>query len=431
VDTDDAPVTGHSHSARSPLTAAERAERRFALGVLAVVLVPAAIATVVGLVWLWPGDTSAYVQEGATQFAVEGVSFPTGTVTGVEEMACQGQPGSTSTSDETCATLTVRVDEGTDAGHKASVPVSSAIYRSGVDSGDEVVLVRVPTQGQASYQFFDFERSVPLGVIAAVFALVVIAVARFRGLAAIVGLGFAFIILGKFILPGLLTGQTPMLYALVGSAAIMFVVLYAAHGFSARTTTALAGTLFGLLLSALLGFAFTDWAHLSGAGTEDDFRLAAGAPDLTLSAVVMTGVVVAGLGVLNDVTITQASAVWELHESSPTMGPGRLFTRAMRIGRDHIASSVYTIAFATAGATLPVLLLIYLYNRPLLDVLQTEALSEEVVRTLVGSIGLVLAVPLTTAIGVAVTRRAHPGSRRSTGRRRRRGDTVGFLDDDW
>jgi uncharacterized membrane protein len=146
---------------------------------------------------------------------------------------------------------------------------------------------------------------------------------------------------------------------------------------------------------------------------------------------VTTGVIIAGLGVLNDVTITQASAVWELHETSPTMRPGRLFSRAMRIGRDHIASTVYTIAFAMAGAALPVLLLIYLYDRPILDVLPSEAISEELIRTLVGSIGLVLAVPLTTAIGVAVTRHAGPRTRQPAGHRDSRGGRSGLVDGDW
>jgi uncharacterized membrane protein len=423
---------GHTHAHRSnhPLTEAERAERRMAVRILAVVLVPAAILTAVGLVWLWPGDVADHVREGGgTQFAAPGVSFPSGTVTDVKEMSCQGLPGSAPGPSETCATLTVRVDEGEDAGHEAEVPISSAIYRSGVNAGDGIVLVRVPTQGPPAFQFFDFERSLPLGAIALAFAIAVVAVARFRGLAAIVGLGFAYLILGKFMLPGLLTGESPVLYALVGSTAIMFVVLYAAHGFSARTTTALAGTLFGLLVTALLGLILTDWANLTGAGSEDDFILASAAPDLKLSTVVMTGVIVAGLGVLNDVTITQASAVWELHESSPDMDAGRLFTRAMRIGRDHIASTVYTIAFATAGAALPVLLLIYVYDRPLLDVLQSEAISEEITRTLIGSIGLVLAVPLTTAVGVAVTR--HAGPRTPPRTRRRHRSTRRSFDSDW
>jgi uncharacterized membrane protein len=113
------------------------------------------------------------------------------------------------------------------------------------------------------------------------------------------------------------------------------------------------------------------------------------------------------------------------------MGPGRLFTRAMRIGRDHIASTVYTIAFAMAGAALPVLLLIYLYDRPLLDVLQSEAINEEIVRTLVGSIGFVLAVPLSTAIGVAVTRHAGPSARRPVGHRGARSGGAGLVDGDW
>jgi hypothetical protein len=142
---------------------------------------------------------------------------------------------------------------------------------------------------------------------------------------------------------------------------------------------------------------------------EDDYVLAAAAPDLRLTSVVICGIIVAGLGVLNDVTITQASAVWELADQGASQR--RLFSRAMRIGRDHIASTVYTIAFATAGTSLSVLLLIKINNRPLLDVLMTERFAGEVLGILVGSIGLVLAVPLTTAVGVAVVRASGAGRR--------------------
>ncbi len=202
--------------------------------------------------------------------------------------------------------------------------------------------------------------------------------------------------------PALVAGSNPVMVGLIGSSAIMFVVLYATHGFSARTTTALVGTLFGLVLIAGLGYFATRWAHLTGVSAEEDYVLGAAAPNLKLTSVVICGVIVAGLGVLNDVTITQASAVWELADSDRSSK--KLFTRAMRIGRDHIASTVYTIAFATAGASLSVLLLIAVYDRPLFQVLQTEQFASEIVRTLVGSIGLVLAVPLTTAIGAAVVR---------------------------
>jgi hypothetical protein len=211
---------------------------------------------------------------------------------------------------------------------------------------------------------------------------------------------------------------------LIGSAAIMFVALYAAHGFSARTTTALVGTLFGLILIAVLGYVATKWSHLTGVAAEDDYVLAAAAPDLTLTSVVICGIIVAGLGILNDVTITQASAVWELADQSATHR--HLFSRAMRIGRDHIASTVYTIAFATAGASLGVFLLIKINNRPLLDVLLTERFAAEVLSILVGAIGLVLAVPLTTAVGVAVVRASGSGRPlvRPAGMARN-GDSVG------
>ena len=397
------------------VTAAELYRHRRALRILIVVLIPLAIWTLVGLVALWPGNVSDHVNADAAGYSVPGVTYPHATISGVEEIACDGLPGSTpGQSSNACATITATVSDGEGTGDVASVPLTQALYASGAVVGDSVVLIRVPPgDGQpASYQFSDFDRRTPLIVMSIVFAVVVVAVARWRGLASLLGLAFAAFILVKFMFPALVAGQNPVVVGLIGSSAIMFVVLYAAHGFSARTTTALVGTLFGLVLSAALGQAATRWAHLTGVASEDDYILAAATPDLLLTSVVVCGIIVAGLGVLNDVTITQASAVWELADGHYLDENGNalrlrnrdLFARAMRIGRDHIASTVYTIAFATAGASLSVLLLIAVYDRPLLQVLQTEQFSDEIVRTLVGSIGLVLAVPLTTAIGVAVVR---------------------------
>jgi uncharacterized membrane protein len=208
----------------------------------------------------------------------------------------------------------------------------------------------------------------------------------------------------KFMLPALLSGEDPLAVALVSSAAIMMVLLYLAHGVSIRTTTALLGTLFGLGLSAVLGTWAVGATHLTGVGSEDDLTLTAVAGQVRLSGLLLAGIVIASLGILNDVTVTQASAVWELRDLDPTVSPRRLFTGAMRIGRDHIASSVYTLVFAYAGAALPILLLINLADRPLSTILTGEAISQEIVRTMVGSIGLVLSVPLTTAVGVALVR---------------------------
>lgn len=410
----------HSHlpatEGGAPVTAADLYRHRRALRILVVVLIPLGVWTLVGLIALWPGDVSSHVNSDAAGYSVPGVSYPRAKITGVTEISCDGLAGSTSGVSATgCATITAQVLEGVGQGNTASVPLTQAVYSSGVEVGQVVKLIRVPpTDGQpVQYQFSDFERRVPLIAFALFFAAVVVAVARWRGLASLLGLGFAGFILVKFMFPALVAGQNPILIGLIGSSAIMFVVLYAAHGFSARTTTALVGTLFGLIVTAALGYLATRWAHLTGVAAEDDYVLAAAAPDLRLTAVVICGIIVAGLGVLNDVTITQASAVWELadgHDQDPTDAhPGRrLFTRAMRIGRDHIASTVYTIAFATAGASLSVLLLIAIYDRPLLQVLQTEQFSGEVLRTLVGSIGLVLAVPLTTAVAVAVVRASRP-----------------------
>jgi len=385
--------------------AAARRQRR-ALRLMIIILAPLAAATAIGLYALWPRDVSAHLQQNASQYSVPGMTLPTGLITKVQPISCSGQVGyiPDTAGDGKCAKLTVRVLEGPGEGQLTQVTLTQAQFASGATVGQKVKLARVPgdSHAPASYEFSDFDRTVPLFAFGLLFALAVIVVARWRGLAAMIGLGFAGFVLIRFMFPALVSGENPILVALVGSSAIVFVVLYAAHGFSTRTTTALVGTLFGLLLTAALGWVATRWGHLTGVVTEDDYLLAASAPDLRLVAVVMTGMIVAGLGVLNDVTVTQASAVWEL--AAADREPRNLFSRAMRIGRDHIASSVYTIAFATAGAGLSTLLLITVYRRPLSEVAQTEALSEEILRTLVGAVGLILAMPLTTMIGVAVVR---------------------------
>ena len=224
-----------------------------------------------------------------------------------------------------------------------------------------------------------------------------IIVARWRGFAALLGLGFAGFILVKFMFPALVSGTNPMLVGLIGCSAIMFVVLYAAHGFSARTTTALVGTLFGLVTAALLGWGATRWAHLTGVTRRGRLHPRRGRPGPAPHL---------GGAVRHHRRRARCAQRRHHHPGLGGLGagrqrpePARLFSKAMRIGRDHIASTVYTIAFATAGASLPVLLLIAIYNRPLFQVLQTEQFAAELIRTLVGSIGLVLAVPLTTAIG--------------------------------
>ncbi len=399
----------HSHTHVDPATdsddPAAKAQQRRALKLMAAVLVPVALATIIGLVLLWPSGTPD-AQQAAEQYFPAGTLYPTGEVVAIEPYEC-GVPGpGADSAAQTCATATVTVEDGPEANENVRLDLPPDVYGAGIEPGVRVVMNRAPGNGDPDelYSFNDFARGFPIAMLALAFAIAVIAVARLRGLASILGLTFAFFILLKFMLPGLLAGSSPVLIGLVGSSAIMLVVLYLAHGFSARTTTALLGTLFGLAMVTALGALGQSAARVTGLASEENVVLAGFAAELDLSGLVLCGIIVAGLGVLNDVTITQASAVWELHQISPELPASSLFASAMRIGRDHIASTVYTIVFAYAGASLPLLLLFEIYQRPALDIVTSGVIAEEVVRTLVGAIGLILAVPVTTAIGVAIVK---------------------------
>ncbi|MBX9246198.1 YibE/F family protein [Actinotalea ferrariae] len=287
-------------------------------------------------------------------------------------------------------------------------------YLPEIEVGDAVRVIVLPTAdlagappGTPTHVFVDFVRGPPMLLLAGVMAVLVVAVARLRGAAALLGLGLSLAGLAWFTLPALIAGRPAAAVAVVSATGIMVVVLYLVHGFSARTSTALVGTVVGILLTAGIGAWATGATHLTGLGGENSLDLLQLAPGMSLSGVLLCGLVLAGLGVLNDVTITQASAVWELRASSPTASRREVFARAMRIGRDHIASTVYTVAFAYVGAALPLVLLVAMSDRAVLDVLSAGEVAEEIVRTLVGSIGLVLAIPVTTALGALV---AGPGS---------------------
>jgi uncharacterized membrane protein len=382
-------------------------------------LVPVGLATVVGLVVLWPSGEPTPAEEAAALVLPPGTTYPDARVVSVEPFDCStpGDPGRPA-QQLTCATVVVEVLDGPGAGEFQQLELLPEVYAAGVEEGDVFVLTRdAGADGTAQYGFYDYSRDTPMLVLAIAFAVVVGLVARLRGLASLVGLAFAFFVLLQFVLPGLLSDESPTLVSLVGSAAIMFVVLYLAHGFSARTTTALVGTLFGLTLVAVLGAVAVSAARLTGLTSEETVQLQTFDPTLDFSGLVLAGVVVAGLGVLNDVTITQASAIWQLHEVDPGMTWRELYSRGMAVGRDHIASTVYTIVFAYAGAALPLLLLFEVYAQPWDVVLTSSALAEEVIRTAVGAIALVLAVPVTTAAGAFFAKAADTDAGAATDRR--------------
>lgn len=391
--------------------------------VLLAALAVGALLTVVGLVRLWP-DAEAVRAVGAdVAFAAPGVTLPHARITalnetcetggqfaeGFEELAEDGESPEIQEG-PACWLATVTVTDGDSTGEEAEVQLQGPVTEAGLEPGDTVQLLRIPGAegGPAIYSFFSIDRTAPLGWLTLAFVVVVLAVARLRGLLALVGLVFAGWVVVKFLLPGLLVGESTVAVVLVAASAIMYVVLYLAHGPSVRTSTALAGTLVGVGLTALLAQVAVGATKLTGVGDETGALLSTFVTELDFRALLTGAIIIAGLGVLNDVTITQSSAVWELRAAGPGLTRRQLFGSGMRIGRDHIASTIYTIVFAYAGAALSVLLLLYLYDRPVLDLLSTEDLATEAARTLCSAIGLVLAVPVTTAIAAATVSGARP-----------------------
>jgi uncharacterized membrane protein len=389
----------HSHARRDEVAKVPVA--RGAVTVLMAFLALCAVATVIGVVALWPDSGEVHRLQAKAQFAAPGVTFQKARVDKVQP-ACpeDQQAGSSGSASKDCGNVAAVLTTGPEKGATRVVGVPPAVTKSGLSKGDTVRLMRVPAQtGQAAtYSFDEVVRLKPLWLLGALFVLVVALVARVRGLLALVSLGFGGVVLFRFMLPALLSGSDGLAVSLAGSAAIMFVVLYLAHGPSVRTSAALGGTLLGIGITAGVGVLAVHGADLSGFGSEDTALLSAFAGSVSFQGLLTCALVVAGLGVLNDVTITQASSVWELREAGPELSRRNLFTSAMRIGRDHIASTIYTVVFAYAGSALAVLLLLSLYDRPVLDLLSVESIAEEIVRTLASGIGLVLAVPVTTAI---------------------------------
>ena len=258
--------------------------------------------------------------------------------------------------------------------------------------GDRVFLSVVDG---TSYQYSDRDRTVLLLAVALVFAISVIALGRMRGFAALVGLAISLLIILWFIIPAIIAGEDAVLVAMVGGGAIVLVALYLAHGYNPLTHVAAIGAFSALVLTTGLSWLVVSLAQFTGLATEEAFYLLL-IPGFDLSGLLLAGIVLGALGALDDVTVTQASAVWEVRSANESLERRELFDSGLRVGRDHVASSVNTLLLAYAGAALPLLILFSLSNQPLLAVASSEVVAVEIVRTLVGSIGLVAAVPITT-----------------------------------
>ncbi len=217
-------------------------------------------------------------------------------------------------------------------------------------------------------------------------------------------LGFSFLVLAVYLFPAILMGASPVLVGVLAASVIMFGVLYLTHGVSAQTSSAVLGTVLSLALIGLLGSAFSAATRLTGLDDDTAKLIGILGHGIDARGLLLAGMVIGALGVLDDVTVTQTSSVWELRRANPELGFRALYTSALRIGRDHISSAVNTLALAYTGAALPVLLIFALSGQGFSTMVTTQDIAQEVVRTLVGSIGLVAAVPITTAIAALVAR---------------------------
>lgn len=385
---------GHGHDGPAPKTPPVVQRRLIAA------VIPFAVATLIGVFLLWPdGEGRPEVPAAAQIDQLKAV------VTAVDRDACDAPVQGENGPKFRCAVITAEVAQGADAGQELTFNHATGPNTRLMEVEDRILVARSQaTQGQEGSQYYlvDYDRRSPLVTLAVLFAVFVVALSRWHGLFSLVGVAISFGVLIMFVMPAILEGGNPLAVAIVGAALIMFVNLYLAHGFNARTTTAILGTMGSLALTGLLAVIFVEVGRFTGFGSEEASFLQLSADQVNLEGLLLGGIIIGTLGVLDDVTITQASAVWELRAANPSFVFSDLYRSAIRIGRDHIASTVNTLVLAYAGASLPLLLLFTVSRRPLDDVLNSEVVAEEIVRTLVGSIGLVASVPVTTALAASV-----------------------------
>jgi uncharacterized membrane protein len=360
---------------------------------LTVVVVLAGAAAVLGIIAYWPrGD--------APELGPQSASFVDATVRSVEEDRCDTDLG-----DETsCRVVTARLTSAGDEGDVVRFQVlSTQTDVPDLAAGDKVVLhVSEGAPAEFRYAFVDVRRVEPLWWLLGGFVALVLVFGRGRGARALVGLAVAGAVLIAFLVPALLHDSPAVPVTLAATALIAFAALYLSHGFNAGTTVALAGTLVSLALIAALAVGVAAALELSGVGVGRTGALDLTADALDLRGLLVAGIVVGALGVLDDVTMSQVSIVAALRRANPGLPPRLVYREATKAGRDHMASTVNTLILAYAGAALPLLLLFTQGGPSLGRLVASELIAVEIVRMLVGSIGLVAAVPITTALAALV-----------------------------
>ncbi len=384
---DHGPVHDHSHD----LGTAPEVARLLRFAVLAVV-----VLTAIGL-FVWRPDGGIAIPD-----AVDGQGVRVeATVTGKSDIDCAGTD--LTGAPIVCEEIQLDITSGDFEGSTGSFELYPQAGSPTFEAGDRIVVNEYAVPGgEVSYTFADYQRSRPMALLLVIFLVAVVAMGRFQGVRALAGLIVSGVVLLAYAFPALLDGHPPLGVALVSSAIIAVAALYLSHGVNDTTTVALLGTLGALALTGLLAAIFTSAAQITGLASEDQIFLLVSAEGVDVRGLVLAGIVLGSLGVLDDVTVTQVSAVAQLREANPGYGVRQLYTSGVRIGRDHIASVVNTLALAYAGAALPLLLFYSSIGIGFSESITSEIVAVEVIRTLVGSIGLVTAVPLTTGLAAVV-----------------------------
>jgi uncharacterized membrane protein len=369
--------------------------------IVATVAMVAAV-TVVGLIALWPNqERSPEVRQNAEQIALTSELLKA-TVQEATESICGY---SISSEVEICRNVTVLLQEGPESGSLVILPQVNTTFDPSFPQlavGDSVILgFDAPTN---SYYYQDRDRMSSLWWLILLFGATVVLLARARGLLALFAMCGTVLVLVKFVAPSVLDGNDPVLVCVVAAAAIAYFSLYFTHGFNLMTTVALTGTLAALGLTLGISAAFFELARFSGYSSEEAFVLPFLTESLDVRGLLLGGTIIAALGALDDVTITQTATVMELRAQNGGLSASQLAISGLRIGREHIASTVNTLLLAYVGSSIPLLLLFAVSEQSLTDVANSEVIAIELVRTLCGSIGLVAALPITTYLAAFLAR---------------------------
>jgi len=322
-----------------------------------------------------------------------------GTVINVASGNIQKPDGSTQIGAKRITTIRLNSDgeKGTEATIEETDPDTIAAFP--VTTGDSVVVIKsYSVEGVPTYAMVDTYRIPRLWMLAALFFVAALLFGKLRGASSVLGLIFTAVVIVGYVVPQIMDGQNPLTVSLVASVIIIVPSLYLAHGINARTTIALASTLVTLAGTAWVATHFVGWARLSGSGSDDAFFLQGlGLTNINLQGLLLGGMMLGVLGILDDITTAQSAIVEELKRANAKLSTAELYRRGLSVGREHITSLINTLFLAYAGVSLPLFLLFRASNdQPLWFIVNSEPIAEEIVRTLVGSLCLVVAVPITT-----------------------------------